>query len=91
MRARSELTELRLPDLCFTQEEARQFCNQVMKLGLKDDQIAALAERVKKDFPKLDVLMNNAGVGGTKNLTDPAGDLDGLVEIALSFALCPLS
>jgi uncharacterized oxidoreductase len=43
-------------------------------------QIAALAERVKKDFPKLDVLMNNAGVGGTKNLTDPADDLNDLVS-----------
>ena len=31
-------------------------------------QIAALAARVKKDFPKLDVLMNNAGVGVAKNL-----------------------
>lgn len=43
-------------------------------------QIAALAERVKKDFPRLDVLMNNAGVGGTKDLTDPADDLEGLVS-----------
>jgi uncharacterized oxidoreductase len=43
-------------------------------------QIAALAERVKKEFPKLDVLMNNAGVGWTKNLTDPADDLNGLVS-----------
>jgi uncharacterized oxidoreductase len=43
-------------------------------------QIAALAERLKRDFPKLDVLMNNAGVGRTKNLADPADDLDALVS-----------
>jgi uncharacterized oxidoreductase len=40
-------------------------------------QIAALAARVKADFPKLDVLMNNAGIMLYKNLkvtaTDPAG------------------
>jgi uncharacterized oxidoreductase len=32
------------------------------------DQIAGLAAQVKWDFPKLDVLVNNAGVGITKNL-----------------------
>src|SRR6478736_5852761 len=42
-------------------------------------QIAALAARVKKDFPKLDVLMNNAGVGVAKNLKTSAGDLAGLM------------
>src|SRR3982750_2446816 len=31
-------------------------------------QIAELAARVKADFPKLDVLMNNAGVGAAMNL-----------------------
>ena len=31
-------------------------------------QIAALAARVKAEFPKLDVLMNNAGVGFSRNL-----------------------
>ena len=31
-------------------------------------QVAALAARVKADFPRLDVLMNNAGVGIRKNL-----------------------
>src|SRR3954471_18538937 len=38
-------------------------------------QIAALATRVKADFPKLDVLMNNAGVMLYKNLRVPAADL----------------
>src|SRR3989440_5777581 len=41
-------------------------------------QIAALAARVKADFPKLDVLMNNAGIMLHKNLKVPAADLDGL-------------
>jgi uncharacterized oxidoreductase len=42
-------------------------------------QIAALATRVKADFPKLDVLMNNAGVMLYKNLRVPAPDLSGLM------------
>src|SRR2546430_9699578 len=42
-------------------------------------QIAALAVRVKADFPKLDVLMNNAGIMLYKNLRAPATDLAGLM------------
>src|SRR6185312_3856627 len=42
-------------------------------------QIAALAASVKADFPKLDVLMNNAGVMLYKNLRAPATDLAGLM------------
>ena len=42
-------------------------------------QIAALAARVKSDFPKLDVLMNNAGIMLYKNLKAPAADLTGLM------------
>src|SRR2546428_6174740 len=42
-------------------------------------QIAALAARVKSDFPKLDVLMNNAGILLYKNLKSPAADLTGLM------------
>jgi uncharacterized oxidoreductase len=41
-------------------------------------QVAALAARVKTDFPKLDVLMNNAGIMLHKNLKVPAADLEGL-------------
>ena len=41
-------------------------------------QIAALATRVKAGFPKLDVLMNNAGIMLYKNLRAPATDLAGL-------------
>jgi uncharacterized oxidoreductase len=43
-------------------------------------QIAALAARVKADFPKLDVLMNNAGVMLHKNLKAPAADVAGLMR-----------
>jgi uncharacterized oxidoreductase len=42
-------------------------------------QIAAIAARVKADFPKLDVLMNNAGILLYKNLAAPASDLAGLM------------
>src|SRR5947199_4363434 len=42
-------------------------------------QIAALARRVKAGYPKLDVLMNNAGVMRHRNLKVPAGDLDALM------------
>jgi len=42
-------------------------------------QIAALAARMKSDFPKLDVLMNNAGIMLYKNLRAPAADLAGLM------------
>src|SRR6266700_65045 len=41
-------------------------------------QIAALATRVKAGFPRLDVLMNNAGIMLYKNLKAPASDLAGL-------------
>ncbi|MDX6769847.1 MAG: SDR family NAD(P)-dependent oxidoreductase [Elusimicrobiota bacterium] len=41
-------------------------------------QIAALAARVKREFPKLDVLMNNAGILLYKDLKAPASDLAGL-------------
>ncbi|HYT20536.1 MAG TPA: SDR family NAD(P)-dependent oxidoreductase [Candidatus Polarisedimenticolia bacterium] len=42
-------------------------------------QIAALAARVKVEFPKLDVLMNNAGILLYKNLKATTSDLDGLM------------
>ena len=37
-------------------------------------QIAALAGHVKAEFPRLDVLMNNAGIMIYKNLIPPAAD-----------------
>src|SRR4029450_12776244 len=42
-------------------------------------QIAELAARIKADFPKLNVLMNNAGVGAAKNITGSGEDLAGWV------------
>jgi uncharacterized oxidoreductase len=42
-------------------------------------QIAALAARIENDFPRLDVLMNNAGILLYKNLRASAPDLDGLM------------
>jgi len=42
-------------------------------------QISALTARVKSDFPKLDVLMNNAGIMLHKNLKVPAADIAGLM------------
>ena len=42
-------------------------------------QVAALAARVKSDLPKLDVLMNNAGIMLYKNLKSPAADLTELM------------
>ena len=42
-------------------------------------QISALATRMKAEFPKLDVMMNNAGIMLHKNLKAPAADLDGLM------------
>lgn len=42
-------------------------------------QIATLATRMKIEFPKLDVLMNNAGIMLHKNLRAPTADLAGLM------------
>ena len=50
-------------------------------------QIAALARNIKDNYPKLDVLMNNAGIMLHKNLKVPAPDLDGLVaEVNINVA-----
>jgi uncharacterized oxidoreductase len=42
-------------------------------------QVAALARRVKVEYPALDVLMNNAGIMLHRNLSVPEADLDGLM------------
>ena len=41
------------------------------------EQVAALAARVKDEFPSLDVLMNNAGIGLPQNLRQADPDLPG--------------
>ncbi len=43
-------------------------------------QIKALAERIRADFPALNVLMNNAGIFLYKNLAGKIDDLDGLTR-----------
>jgi uncharacterized oxidoreductase len=48
--------------------------------------IASLAAEVKRRFPKLDVLMNNAGVFITRNLRAPNGELAGLTEIEINLS-----
>ncbi len=47
LRARRQLTELRASDLRFTSEEAADFLNQVMGLGLSAADIAALEQRTE--------------------------------------------
>lgn len=41
------------------------------------EQVAALAAQVKAEFPRLDVLMNNAGIGTPQNLRKPEADIAG--------------
>jgi LuxR family maltose regulon positive regulatory protein len=47
LRARSQVTELRATDLRFTHDEAATFLNEVMKLALTEDDIAALEMRTE--------------------------------------------
>lgn len=42
-------------------------------------QISILAQTIKRDFPELDVLVNNAGISRYKNLSVPASDLTDLM------------
>ena len=43
-------------------------------------EITSLAAKMKTDFPKLDVLVNNAGISRYRNLTTSAAGLDELME-----------
>jgi LuxR family maltose regulon positive regulatory protein len=47
LRARGQLTDLRLADLRFTPGEAAQFLGQVMRLELSSDDVTALASRTE--------------------------------------------
>lgn len=42
--------------------------------------VVALAARMKRDFPRLDVLVNNAGISRYRNLGTSSADLDELME-----------
>src|SRR6478752_332781 len=43
-------------------------------------QVAALSREVKERFPKLDVVVNNAGISVYRNLASPSADLDELMQ-----------
>ena len=47
LRGRGQLTELRVADLRFTQDEATKFLNQMMRLEISVDNIAALGSRTE--------------------------------------------
>ncbi|MDH4138576.1 MAG: LuxR family transcriptional regulator, partial [Anaerolineae bacterium] len=47
LRGRGQVTELRQTDLRFTPDEAAEFLNQIMRLGLSADDVAALASRTE--------------------------------------------
>jgi LuxR family maltose regulon positive regulatory protein len=47
LRARNQLTELRVKDLRFTESEAAEFLNQAMGLGLSPEDVAALETRTE--------------------------------------------
>jgi LuxR family maltose regulon positive regulatory protein len=47
LRARREMSELRTRDLRFTSEEAASFLNEVMKLNLSPEHVAALEQRTE--------------------------------------------
>ncbi len=47
LRSRGQLTEIRLGELRFTQQEAGQFLNDTMRLGLHQDEVTALQVRTE--------------------------------------------
>jgi LuxR family maltose regulon positive regulatory protein len=47
LRARDQLTEMRQEDLRFTQSETAQFLNDLMALGLTDEDVSALESRTE--------------------------------------------
>jgi LuxR family maltose regulon positive regulatory protein len=75
-RARGQLVELGSHDLRFDAEESRQFCNGVMGLGLDDQELAQLNDRVE-GWPaglQLAALALKAGNGDVAGLV---ADFDG--------------
>jgi LuxR family maltose regulon positive regulatory protein len=47
LRGRSELTELRLADLCFSEDEAVQFFDHILRVSLPAEQVALLTRRTE--------------------------------------------
>jgi LuxR family maltose regulon positive regulatory protein len=47
LRARGELTELRMRDLCFSREEAEMFLNTILHLDISPDELLTLYQRVE--------------------------------------------
>jgi LuxR family maltose regulon positive regulatory protein len=76
LRGRGQLTELRLADLQFTQDEATVFLNQVMGLSLSADNIAALTSRTEGWIAGLQLAA--LAMQGTLSMQDRA-DLPGFV------------
>ena len=68
LRARDQLTELRVADLRFSPSEAAEFLNQVMGLSLSADQMAALDSRTEGWIAGLQLaalsMKGNRDVGG---------------------------
>ena len=53
-------------------------------MPVKSDDIASLFEQVTRDFPAMNILINNAGVMRTINLNKPQGDLITEIETNLN-------
>jgi LuxR family maltose regulon positive regulatory protein len=74
LRARDQLTELRVADLRFTPSEATQFLNQVIGLGLSAENIAALEARTEGWIAGLQLaalaLQGTASTPGQRDATD---------------------
>ena len=47
LRARNQMTELRVADLSFTHDETAVFLNEMMKLGLTEQELAILESRTE--------------------------------------------
>jgi len=73
MRVRAELTELRADDLRFTDFEAVEFLNQVMRLNLSDREVTALEARTEGWIAGLQLTALALQGQSMQGLSDPAG------------------
>lgn len=83
LRARSQLTELRMADLCFTDAEAAQFYNQVMQLDLQEGQIATLTARTEGWIAGLQ--MAAISLRGAANVSDRVQSFSGSNRFILDY------